>query len=517
MPIKRPTTTNNANAYWKAKVYYLEGKATAAIKRFTIPKTIEFDALRDMLTTKLPANLAPTAHGNIQYQDDEDDWVTLASAEDWAAVGTCTDTAKLLRIRVQFLKKKSKPQAKKQSDDTAAAADDNKKRCFGRRCPRRAFWANRANQCNNNSNCNKQQKAKPEGKIVHHGIVCDGCNVNNIEGTRYKCVDCRDFDYCDLCFQNLRPLQHDKNHTFKAMATPAVRGGRRCHGGRFWGSNNGPRFCRRNNHGGFHCNTNKWAQMAQKFAKHFSEQQQQQQQQQQNTSGNENMWTQHVSNATERLRKVLEQDPQAENSPLKFLQQALGIDIDIEKKNGAYYVTVDPSAKKNKSANKGKENAQPSSPIGSSSTDVKSETTKQQPTVVEEPIEETVEETKEVEITKELNEESPLIQTHQEYVVIDKPETEANSSIMANEIVYPEIMEPEEEQEEVVEQQKEVEEAEQKKAVEEEETIEQPHKYAKQLKQLADMGFISAMENVKRLMKWNGNINRVVASYVRAY
>ena len=39
----------------------------------------------------------------------------------------------------------------------------------------------------------------PSSVEMHTGISCSGCGANTIEGIRYKCVYCKDFDYCEEC------------------------------------------------------------------------------------------------------------------------------------------------------------------------------------------------------------------------------------------------------------------------------------------------------------------------------
>jgi len=60
----------------------------------------------------------------------------------------------------------------------------------------------------------------PQGnssEVVHRGVVCDGCEVSPIKGTRYRCNECPDFDLCEPCHTK---KSHDSKHTFTQIAKP---------------------------------------------------------------------------------------------------------------------------------------------------------------------------------------------------------------------------------------------------------------------------------------------------------
>ena len=58
---------------------------------------------------------------------------------------------------------------------------------------------------------------KSEKKEIHHSVICDGCEMSPIIGKRYKCKECKDFDYCEKCYEKHK-LSH--GHEFTQVEKP---------------------------------------------------------------------------------------------------------------------------------------------------------------------------------------------------------------------------------------------------------------------------------------------------------
>jgi hypothetical protein len=61
--------------------------------------------------------------------------------------------------------------------------------------------------------------AAPEPVAIHYAL-CDVCN-QTILGVRHKCLDCADYDLCNVC--RTRPAPHAQGHVFFSIVDPAVR------------------------------------------------------------------------------------------------------------------------------------------------------------------------------------------------------------------------------------------------------------------------------------------------------
>ncbi len=47
----------------------------------------------------------------------------------------------------------------------------------------------------------KSTKKEKVRDAIHFNVVCDGCKKKTIRGNRYKCKECKDFDFCESCYQ----------------------------------------------------------------------------------------------------------------------------------------------------------------------------------------------------------------------------------------------------------------------------------------------------------------------------
>lgn len=60
---------------------------------------------------------------------------------------------------------------------------------------------------------NQKNNALIMQEYVHTGVSCNGCMKPTICGIRYKCIFCKDFDFCEECEVKLAST-HDPNHSF---------------------------------------------------------------------------------------------------------------------------------------------------------------------------------------------------------------------------------------------------------------------------------------------------------------
>ena len=70
----------------------------------------------------------------------------------------------------------------------------------------------------------KEENIKTENnnlaeKLIHFGIICDGCGTFPLVGCRYKCAICKDFDFCEECEKK---FGEKHNHPFLKIYEPKM-------------------------------------------------------------------------------------------------------------------------------------------------------------------------------------------------------------------------------------------------------------------------------------------------------
>lgn len=60
------------------------------------------------------------------------------------------------------------------------------------------------------------------GPLLHHGVSCRACGSSPIEGPRFKCRSCDDYDLCSKCF--LRKDEVHAGHEFQSLLIPGKGG-----------------------------------------------------------------------------------------------------------------------------------------------------------------------------------------------------------------------------------------------------------------------------------------------------
>ena len=57
----------------------------------------------------------------------------------------------------------------------------------------------------------------PNSVEKHIGSVCNGCGEFPIEGIRYKCVECSDFDFCENCYEEKKYIHKHSFYKLRFM------------------------------------------------------------------------------------------------------------------------------------------------------------------------------------------------------------------------------------------------------------------------------------------------------------
>lgn len=163
----------------------------------------------------------------FRYQDDEKDWIDFSSELEWVTALHMCHTNQMALLKIQLIKKTIES---KRRDATS------NNRYSPYTTVRRDITPSNAHQVipeilglMNRFLPNLQQQQDslviPDSENgPHYGTVCDGCQIRDFVGKRYKCADCENFDLCEECYNNsdIRDQHYGGHHTFNPHILPKV-------------------------------------------------------------------------------------------------------------------------------------------------------------------------------------------------------------------------------------------------------------------------------------------------------
>jgi len=177
----------------------------------------------------------PPSSFSLKYKDDEGDLITLGSNEEFQeALNCCQDN--ILRLTVN---KKDEVKGGEQSGPHQGRCGRGRWGGRGGKCG----WRRRFQQENGLQNLFGmmgpmihqfagnlleggnidgilEQVLKSDFVKLEHNYTCDGCDTT-ISGTRYRCENCQDFDFCSKCFAE-KLGTHNSEHKFKEITALAA-------------------------------------------------------------------------------------------------------------------------------------------------------------------------------------------------------------------------------------------------------------------------------------------------------
>jgi len=180
------------------------------IRRFSVPKNITFEELSGLLHKVFDV---VTEEFKIEYQDDENDWIVASTDMELeeAKLTVSQKNQNILRLRLNSRTQKS---VAENSQEPMAELIRQICTSFPAVNGYLPAMTQFLSQFKDKEHCCDTQQCKP---VKHYYVQCNGCSAFPIEGTRYKCEMCDDFDFCSNCYGK---VQHDASHSFTTIARP---------------------------------------------------------------------------------------------------------------------------------------------------------------------------------------------------------------------------------------------------------------------------------------------------------
>jgi len=179
----------------RVKVYHQD-----QIRRFTINTSTDLKTFKSVIEEFYPkiSQITPV----FKYEDEEGEFITFSTEMEW------TDALKqnvdVLRIYVEEIKEKKCEKKCKKSREK----HDFKVK------PGDIVYELSESEVSDYLRTGEININLPSG---HQHIVCDGCEKSGFSGTRYHCLGCKDFDFCEACHKTFGEKHYGGSHKFEEI------------------------------------------------------------------------------------------------------------------------------------------------------------------------------------------------------------------------------------------------------------------------------------------------------------
>lgn len=170
---------------------------TTEIRRFRTQAGVSLETLMSEIQRIARLSMRDLKITALRYRDEDKDLISCDSEEEWKEALNCCSamTTVVIEIDVEPVITEQQQQAEVPTTIVEEKKEEPK--------------------------CVEQQPTPVQKKSIHRGIKCDGCDKVGIEGIRYKCSACPDFDLCEKCFErrSSEPINHSA-HVFVPIESP---------------------------------------------------------------------------------------------------------------------------------------------------------------------------------------------------------------------------------------------------------------------------------------------------------
>ena len=219
----------------------MEGKRIIKLRNQKIAKRIDFPNNFSDFILKI-REFSPFNEPTKRYQlIEEKSQKEIITEEDFLKMSDEYKNEKLIKITVNIVDKKSNPISNQKPEKNIISTEasinllsDKKEAKQEIENPMKSIlkekmkeledklveelYNNLKNEISKSNVQNIIELKEDMNKTIHKGIVCNKCGKKNIEGIRYKCAQCPNFNLCEICEDN---FNHNIKHIMIKMRYPA--------------------------------------------------------------------------------------------------------------------------------------------------------------------------------------------------------------------------------------------------------------------------------------------------------